>query len=313
MLACEQADHRRRLRLAHERERRRVDPVRLDQPAHQVGHAAARRADVDAPAGELRQARQLGALSRRCGRVAAIEQPDRLVEQAAERDQAVGVASSSSLAARPVLVGAALHEGDVDARRRAGAGGRGSRPRRRSSAARPRCRSPSGSARSACRTRRRRPGPGRSRGRRGAAASGRAASRRRRAAPTARRMNGAPVATRSRNESRVARSWSRMAPIVPAGAAAGARAAAMLFRHATSARRRRSHDRREPAADACAWKATPSTGCAMRPPPTARSRASASTSSCSTSACRAAPAARGAGRRPRRCCAPCARAATRRR
>ena len=55
-----------------------------------------------------------GALSSRCGRVAAIEQPDRLVEQAAERDQAVVVGVAVVARRRPVVVGAALHEGDVD-------------------------------------------------------------------------------------------------------------------------------------------------------------------------------------------------------
>ena len=179
--AFQQADHRRRLRLANERDRRRVDPVRLDQPSNEVGNAAARLADVDAPAGELREARQLGRL----------EQPLR----PSRRGRRARPARRTGCRARPGRRRRrrCRRSPPADPRRRlparrrcrprhrAGAGGRCSRPRRRSSSGAPRRGSPSGSARSACRTRRRHPGPGRSRERPGAAASGRAASRRWRA------------------------------------------------------------------------------------------------------------------------------------
>ena len=112
--ALEQADDGGRLRLALQADRRRVDVVRVEQLGHQVGHAAARRADVEAPAGELRQRGQRRRLQQPLGGVGAIEEPDRLVEEAAERDQAVGVGVAVVAARRPHLVGASLHEGDVD-------------------------------------------------------------------------------------------------------------------------------------------------------------------------------------------------------
>ena len=112
--AVEQLHDRGRLRFAQQRQRRGLELVGLHQPRHQVRHAAAGLSDVDAPAGELGQAHQLGRPEQPLGRVAAIEQPDRLVEQAAERDQAV-VGNVAFVAAHGQgVVGAALDQGDVD-------------------------------------------------------------------------------------------------------------------------------------------------------------------------------------------------------
>ena len=102
------------LRLAQQRDRGGVEVVGVDQLGHQVGHAAARRADVHAPAGELRDGRERGRVQALLRHVGAVEHPDRLEEQAAERDQRFVVLVDLA----QVFVGAALHEGDVDARGR---------------------------------------------------------------------------------------------------------------------------------------------------------------------------------------------------
>ena len=197
-------------------------PIRLEQPSHQVGDAAAGLADVDAPACELREARQLGRLEQPLRRVARgrTARPARRTgcrarpgrRRRRRRRRALDGRSSSAppcTKAMSTLAAGLAQQGEVLGR----AGGL-AQPHRR-------CRSPSGSARSACRTRRTRPGPGRWRARPGAAASGRAASRRAASRQTASRMNGRAVASRSRKESRVARSWSRMARDCPCCGARG--------------------------------------------------------------------------------------------
>ena len=81
--------------------------------AIRFGTPLPRGADVEAPAGQLRQARQGRRVEQALRRIAAIEQPDRFVEQAAERDQRRVVVAV--VAATRLLAGAALHEREVDA------------------------------------------------------------------------------------------------------------------------------------------------------------------------------------------------------
>ena len=112
--AFEEPDHRRRLRLADQGDGRRVDPVRFHQARRQVGNAAAGGADVDAPSRQLRQARQLARLQQALGRIDPVEQPHRLVEQAAERDEAVVGDVALVAGGGRRFLRAALNESDVD-------------------------------------------------------------------------------------------------------------------------------------------------------------------------------------------------------
>ena len=150
---------------------------------HHVRHAAAGRADVDAPAGELGEAGQLGRVEQPLGGIGAIEDPDRLVEQAAEGHLAVVGDIALVAARRRPSRRRRPGRRRCRPRRRARAAAPRSRPRRRSHGGGPRCRFPSAARRSACRTRRTRPGPARSPGPRFAAASDRATNRPPRAAP----------------------------------------------------------------------------------------------------------------------------------
>ena len=110
-LAFEQVDHGRGLRLLQQGDGGGVDAVGVEQALRQVGYAAAGRADVDAPAGELGQALEPRRLQQLLRTLGAVEQPHRLVEHAAQRGQAgVGV-----LAAAAIDVGTALRESQVNA------------------------------------------------------------------------------------------------------------------------------------------------------------------------------------------------------
>ena len=88
------------------------EAVGVEQSPHQVGDAAALGPDVDAPALELRHRVEPIAADQPPGAVLAIEQPDRLVEQAAQRHQI----RWRRFVAASQATGTALYEAEVDAR-----------------------------------------------------------------------------------------------------------------------------------------------------------------------------------------------------
>ncbi len=103
-LAAEQRHHRRRLVQVAAPEVVALELVRGEELRHQAGRAAAARADIDLHALQRRELRQ--------GTAAAVEDPYRLVEEAAERDELGACLVLVDLARR--FARAALDERHID-------------------------------------------------------------------------------------------------------------------------------------------------------------------------------------------------------